>query len=78
MGRQGQLVDENTVRRIAKLLASTDMTIMEIAQRMCCSSSLVASINRRQQIRRYDGHRASWQLCQDVYSDAERVNSLGE
>ena len=78
MGRQGQLVDENTVRRIVKLLASTDMTIMEIAQRMACSPSLVASINRKQQIRFYDGHRATWQLCQDVYSGAEGANSLGE
>jgi hypothetical protein len=50
------------VRRIVSLLASTDMTIPEIAERVGCSRSAVVSINRRFQVRDYAGRRTSWTL----------------
>jgi hypothetical protein len=48
------------VRRIVSLLASTEMTIPEIAQRLGCSRSAVVSINRKFQVRDYAGHRRTW------------------
>jgi hypothetical protein len=42
------------------LLGNTDMTIPEIAQRMSCSRSAVAAINRKFQIRKYQNLRSSW------------------
>lgn len=62
MARQGWFFDDAAVQRIVSLLATTDMTITEIAQRMSCSRSAVLSINRKQQIRSYEGHHSSWRL----------------
>jgi len=61
MGSQGQYFSEKQVRRITQLLSSTDMTIKEIAERMACSRSIVASINRKFQLRLYGGKKTQWQ-----------------
>ena len=63
MARQGRLFDEHDIERIVSLLASTDMTVTEIAQRMSCSRSAILAINRKRQIRDYGGHHTSWQVC---------------
>jgi len=55
--RQGQLFTEEQRRTIARLLSTTELTTAEIAQRMQCSRSAVASINRHYQIRDYAGLR---------------------
>ena len=60
MGRQGCVLEENEVRRILKLLASTPMTIPEIAQRFGCSRSAIIRINRRFHVRDYRGQRNTW------------------
>jgi len=62
MARQGWFFDDRAVQRIVSLLSTTDMTITEIAQRMSCSKSAVLSINRKKQIRSYEGHHSSWRL----------------
>ena len=68
MARQGQTFSEQEVRRIEWFLSSTEMTLNEIATRMSCSHSAVASINRKLQIRDYAGRRSVWQKA-----DAEIV-----
>ncbi len=59
--RQGQLFTEDQLRRIVRLLSSTELTTAEIALRMQCSRSAVASINRHYQIRDYPGLRRARQ-----------------
>jgi hypothetical protein len=63
MARPGRIFDENDIERIVSLLASTDMTVAEIAQRMSCSRSAILAINRKRQVRNYGGHHTSWQVC---------------
>ena len=60
MAKQGSPLSETELRRIVHLLNSTEMTISEIAQRMRCSRSAVTSINRRFQVRSYNGLRSVW------------------
>ena len=62
MARLGRFLTEQEVKRIVTLLASSDMTILEIAQRMTCSPSAIGAVNRRFQVRRYAGLRAKWIL----------------
>jgi len=50
---QRQMFTEEQRRRIVWLLTSTEMNTREIADRMQCSRSAVAAINRRYQIRDY-------------------------
>jgi hypothetical protein len=60
MAIQGKAFSDSELHRIVYLLRSTEMTIGEIAQRMQCSRSAIASINRRFQIREYAGLRSVW------------------
>jgi hypothetical protein len=68
---QGRPLDDFQIHRIVSLLARTDMSLNEIAQRMRlneiaqrmgCSHSVVASINRKYEVRDYQGHRNRWTL----------------
>ncbi len=72
MARQGCVLQESEVRRIVSLLASTDMTIPEIAERLGCSRSAVVAINRKFQVRDYAGHRTTWNLTQ-VWQEKQMV-----
>jgi hypothetical protein len=63
VARQGCALQETEIRRIVSLLASTDMSLMDIAQRTGCSRGAIAAINRRYQVREYGGHRTSWALA---------------
>jgi len=60
MARQGCSFQETEIRRILQLLATTEMTIGEIAQRTGCSRGAIVSINRRFQVRDYAGQRSTW------------------
>jgi hypothetical protein len=51
--RQGNVFTEEQRKRIVWLLESTELTTTEIAERMQCSRSAVAAINRHYQIRDY-------------------------
>jgi hypothetical protein len=69
MARQGRFFSEYEIRTILGLLRTTDMSIPSIAQRMQCSTSAIAAINRKYQIREYNGQRTRWQVeSQVVYS----------
>jgi hypothetical protein len=58
---QGRRLVEQEVNRIKSLLANTDMTFIEIAERVARSRSVVRSINSKYKIRRYLG-RNNWIL----------------
>jgi len=59
---QGRYFSEGELKRIVMLLRESEMSLPEIADRMRCSRSAVASINRKYQVRRYDGRRSQWSL----------------
>jgi hypothetical protein len=63
MAVQGRSLDDFQVHRIVSLLARTDMSLNEIAQRMGCSHSMVAAINRKYEVRDYAGHRSHWTVA---------------
>jgi len=48
------------VARIKMLLANTDISISDIATRMGCAKSSILVINRKFQIRLYQGKRTQW------------------
>lgn len=58
----GRRMPVETVERIRKLLAETEMQIADIAARMGCSRSAVKSLNDRFGIRDYGGSRVRWTL----------------
>jgi IS30 family transposase len=60
MARQGRHLLEDETRKIVGLLASTDMTIAEIAVRMNRSPGAVRSVNRRYRVRDYAGLKRQW------------------
>jgi hypothetical protein len=61
MAGKGRFFSEGEVNRIVWLLASTEMSIPEIARRMHCSVSAVGSINRKLGVRNYAGRRGTWE-----------------
>ena len=63
MARQGCALEAFEIDRIVNLLATTDMSLIEIAQRTGCSRGAIAAINRRFRVREYGGHRNSWALA---------------
>jgi hypothetical protein len=60
MSRQGCSLQDSEIRRIVSLLASTDMSLTDIAQRTGRSHAAVAAVNRRFQVREYGGRRSTW------------------
>jgi len=63
MSRQGRKLSDVQIRAIVRLLASTDMQMCEIAERMGCSKSRVVWINRKYSVRLYEGKRSSWKVA---------------
>jgi predicted transcriptional regulator len=58
--RQGNRLSDYEVRRIKSLLADSELTIDEIAERTRRSKSAISMINRKFDIRQYRGGRSSW------------------
>ena len=54
--RQGRRLPEEKIVKIQRLLAGTDMTINEIAERIGHSKAVILAINRKFAIRTYKGH----------------------
>ena len=69
MALQGRAFTEDEIQRIASLLANTDMTVAEIATRMGCSRSAVLTVNRKRQLRTYDGLRSTWRKLHEPVGD---------
>jgi hypothetical protein len=70
MARQGCPLHKSEIQRIVRLLASTDMTLLSIAERTGRSHAAIAAINRRFQVREYSGRRSSWALGPTVRTSA--------
>jgi len=76
---QGKYFSKDELNRIVMLLRESDMTLPEIADRMRCSRSAVAAINRRFQVRLYGGKRSQWSLNEERSAgnvDARAPSSL--
>jgi len=73
MGSRGKALSDTQIRKIISLLASTELTVPEIAERMGCSRSTVVSVNRFHGIRDYQGHRSVW-VCNPSFSSAVPVS----
>ena len=65
-GNQGRRFSEQEIAKIKRLLAETEMTISDIATRMGCSKGPVAQINRKFDIRHYNGRRTVWEMGSTV------------
>ncbi len=72
MARQGNRLSETEVRRIVSLLSETDLAVGDIAERMACSKTAVASINRRYRIRDYRKRRSTWNVQQVMQTGRDR------
>jgi len=62
---QGRHFSTETIEKIKRLLATTDLSIPAIAERMACSKSTIASLNDKYRIRAYDKKRSSWTVNHD-------------
>jgi len=62
MRSQGKHFSDDELQRIVMLLRETEMTLTDIAGRMGCSRNAVAVINRKFEIRLYDGKRTRWDM----------------
>jgi predicted phage tail protein len=63
--RQGRHLSTETIEKIKELLSATDLSIAGIAERIDCSKSAVASINRKYRIRAYGKNRNRWTVSKD-------------
>lgn len=59
---QGQPLTEKELERIVSLLEKTELSLTEIAQRMDCTRSAIAKINKDFGIRLYEGRRSYWRV----------------
>jgi len=72
---QGRYFSDDELKRITMLLRESEMSLPEIADRMNCSRSAVAAINRKFQIRLYGGRRSHWNLNrQPAFGREEDIN----
>jgi hypothetical protein len=80
MARQGSSLQDSEIRRIISLLATTDLSLMDIAQRTGRSHAAVAAVNRRFQVREYRGRRSTWAINPgvDAMKSASELNRRPE
>jgi len=72
---QGRYFSDDELKRIIMLLRESEMSLPEIADRMNCSRSAVAAINRKFQIRLYGGRRSHWNLNrQPAFGSEEEIS----
>jgi predicted DNA-binding protein YlxM (UPF0122 family) len=74
MARRGSAIDDGQLFTIVRLLASTDMTLHEIAQRFNLSRSAIVAVNRRFQVRLYGGRRSYWAVAES-YRIPEEISA---
>jgi hypothetical protein len=67
---------QKSVQRIIDLLASTEVSLTAIAERMGCSRTLVITINQRFQVRKYNGMRTRWLQECDHASAAPEIEDI--
>ena len=57
---KGRFFSPDEITKIKSLLAQTDMSFEALATRMSCAKSSIVAINRKHQIRFYNGRRTQW------------------
>ena len=62
---QGRNFSTDTIEKIKQLLATTELSISAVAERMGCSKSAVATINNKHNIRIYGKRRGKWTVNKD-------------
>jgi hypothetical protein len=67
---QGRYFTLEEINRIVLLLRETDISLTDIATRMCCSKGAIVAVNRKFQIRAYEGKRSNW-ILNGVASNAK-------
>jgi len=77
MAGRGNAMQEYQIRRIISLLVTTDMTIPEIAERMGCGRKTIVGINRRFQVRQYNGRRSSWLVSLSLEGQKTALQTVG-
>jgi hypothetical protein len=65
---QGKSFSDQELIRITELLRDSELSLPQIAQRMRCSRSAIAAINRKFRVRIYEGRRSQWSLTWDTES----------
>ena len=70
---QGRYFTLEEINRIVLLLRETDISFADIASRMCCSKSAIAGVNRKFQIRAYEGKRSDWIINGDASNAKEQA-----
>jgi hypothetical protein len=58
--RQGRPLSAEKIQKMKDLLATSDLSIVEIAARIGCSPGRVGFINRKLRIRLFEKKRNSW------------------
>ena len=67
-----RFLSEYEINRIQQLLAETELSFQNIAERMDCAKSTVIAINRKYNIRAYRGRRTHWEVS---YSQVPHTSS---
>ena len=63
-----RFLSEDEINRIRQLLAATEVSYQDIADRMDCAKSTIVAINRRYSIRSYGGRRSHWEVTVPQFS----------
>jgi hypothetical protein len=66
MAREGFSLLDSKIRRILTLLATTNLSLTDIAHATSCRRTVIAAINRRFHIRDYVDGRCVWALNGDL------------
>jgi hypothetical protein len=70
---QGRYFTLEEIDCIVRLLRETDMSLVDIASRMCCTKSTIAGVNRKFRIRAYEGKRSYWIINGDASNAKEQA-----
>ena len=71
---QGKPFTKDEIQRIQTLLKDTDLSMTMIAERMNCTRSSIARINKEFLIRSYKGQRNHWAAAGDTVTSVVRAN----
>jgi hypothetical protein len=72
---QGRPLSVAKIEKIKTLLATTELSMPEIAERMGCTRGRVVSINRDFHIRLYGKKRSIWKVNKNYRTSPEGPNS---
>ena len=59
---RGRPLGMDKEKRIVQLLRGSELSLMEIAERLQCSRGAVSAVNRNNKVRSYNGRRNYWTL----------------